>query len=112
MGPGGTVARDSAAGDAAAGGSAAAARGPAAAGDSAAASSGEPPPDAAVPPGAVGEIRETLARAEKVLDTAPAEDRDEMIGLMEGLRNAIAEGRAEQASALRRELDEILFYLE
>ena len=91
------------AGDAAAGG----------AGDPAAAGSEDPPPpDAADSPGAVGEIRETLARAERALDTAPAEDREEMVALMEGLRNALEEGRAGQASDLRRELDEILFYLE
>ena len=117
-GAGGAVAGDPAAGDAAAGGaavagdSAAAAGGPAAAGDSAAGSSGDPPADAAVPPAAVREIRETLARAERALDAAPAEDREEMLGLMQGLRDALAEGRAGQASDLRRELDEILFYLE
>ena len=83
------------------------------AGDAAAAGSEDPPPpDAADSPGAVGEIRETLARAEQALDTAPAEDREEMAALMEGLRNALEEGRAGQASDLRRELDEILFYLE
>ena len=42
----------------------------------------------------------------------PAEDREEMAALMDGLRNALEEGRAGQASDLRRELDEILFYLE
>ena len=35
-----------------------------------------------------------------------------MINLMEDLRDAIKEGRAAQAADLRRELDEILFYLE
>ena len=48
----------------------------------------------------------------QALDAAPAEDREEMINLMEDLRDAIKEGRAAQASDLRRELDEILFYLE
>ena len=35
-----------------------------------------------------------------------------MIDLMEDLRDAAREGRAEQAAELRRALDEILFYLE
>ena len=58
------------------------------------------------------DVRDTLARAEQALDAAPVEDREEMINLMEDLRDAIKEGRAAQASDLRRELDEILFYLE
>ena len=35
-----------------------------------------------------------------------------MIDLMEDLRDAVREGRADQASELRGKLDEILFYLE
>ena len=76
---------------------------------------GEAPAAAAEPAAAAGaarEIRETLARAEKALDAAPAEDREEMINLMEDLRDALGEGRAAQASDLKRELDEILFYLD
>ena len=79
--------------------------------------------DAAAPSGAAGtaaalpadvarEADETLARAERALDAAPAEDREEMIDLMEDLRDAVREGRAGQASDLRRKLDEMLFYLE
>ena len=84
-----------------------------AAGDAAAESSGEPgPAPAAVPLGVAHDVRDTLARAEQALEAAPAEDREEMINLMEDLRDAIKEGRAAQASDLRRELDEILFYLE
>ena len=84
-----------------------------AAGDAAAGSSGEPgPAPAAVPPDVAHDVRDTLARAEQALDAAPAEDREEMINLMEDLRDAVKEGRAAQASDLRRELDEILFYLE
>ena len=80
----------------------------------AAGSAGAPPAPAgdAVPPDAAREIRETLARAEKALEAAPAEDREEMINLMEDLRDALREGRAAPASDLKRELDEILFYLE
>ena len=35
-----------------------------------------------------------------------------MINLMEDHRDAVKEGRAAQASDLRRDLEEILFYLE
>ena len=83
------------------------------AGDGAAGSGGAPssaPP--AVPADLAADVRETLARAEQALDAAPADDREEMINLMEDLRDAVKEGRAEQAAELRRELDEILFYLE
>ena len=84
-----------------------------AAGDAAAGSSGEPgPAPAAVPADVAHDVRDTLARAEQALEAAPAEDREEMINLMEDLRDAIKEGRAAQASDLRRDLDEILFYLE
>ena len=58
------------------------------------------------------EMRDTLARAEKALDTAPAEDREEIVNLMEDLRDALQQGQAEEAANFKRELDEILFYLE
>ena len=58
------------------------------------------------------EMRDTLARAEKALDTAPDEDREEIVNLMEDLRDALQAGQAEEAANFRRELDEILFYLE
>ena len=58
------------------------------------------------------EIRETLERATRALDSAPAEDQEEMIDLMEDLHNALKEGRTEDAAALRENLEEILFYLE
>ena len=61
---------------------------------------------------ALGEIRDTLERAEKALDTAPGEDQEEMVDLMEDLRNAVKEGRDRDAAVLRQNLDEILFYLE
>lgn len=59
-----------------------------------------------------GEVKDILARAEAVLDTAPAEDREEIVNLMEDLRDALREGGAEQVAACKRELDEILFYLD
>ncbi|MCY4605890.1 MAG: Hsp70 family protein [Gemmatimonadetes bacterium] len=58
------------------------------------------------------EMRDTLERAEKSLDTAPAEDREEIVDLMEDLRDALRAGRAEEVANFKRELDEILFYLE
>ena len=83
------------------------------AGDGPPASGAEPSPaPPAVPVDLAADVRETLARAEQALDAAPADDREEMINLMEDLRDAVKEGRAEQAAELRRELDEILFYLE
>ena len=83
------------------------------AGAAAAGGGAEPSPaPAAVPPDVVLEVEATLARAEQALDAAPAEDREEMINLMEDLRDALREGAAERAGELRRELDEILFYLE
>ena len=58
------------------------------------------------------EIRETLERAESALETAPEEDREEIAGLMNDLRDAVTAGDTEQAAKARQELDEILFYLE
>ena len=63
-------------------------------------------------PEAPAEIRDTLERAARVLDTAPAEDQEELVDLIEDLHNALREGRAEDAAAIGQNLDEILFYLE
>ena len=62
----------------------------------------------ALPP----EIGDTLRRAESALQTAPDEDKEEIVDLMEDLRDAVKEGDTERAARARRELDEILFYLE
>ena len=59
-----------------------------------------------------GEIHDTLKRATAVLDTAPSEDQEEMIDLIEDLHSALKEGRTEDAAMARQNLDEILFYLE
>ena len=79
-------------------------------------STGEPPAEATgradATADASGEIRDTLERAKRALDTAPAEDQEEMIDLIEDLHGALHEGRAEDADAIRQNLDEILFYLE
>ena len=77
-----------------------------------AAESGEGRAAAAVPADVARAVEETLARAERALEAAPAEDREEMIDLMEDLRDAVREGLVGQASDLRRKLDEMLFYLE
>ena len=73
---------------------------------------GEVPVGNAVRLDASGEIQDTLERAAQALDTAPDEDQEEMIDLMEDLHNAVKEGRAEDAEAIRQNLDEILFYLD
>ena len=58
------------------------------------------------------EVGDILARAEAALDTAPAEDREEIVNLMEDLRDALQEGGADKVAACKQELEEILFYLE
>ena len=73
---------------------------------------GEVPVGKAVRLDASGEIQDTLERAAQALDTAPDEDQEEMIDLMEDLHNALKEGRAEDAEGIRQNLDEILFYLD
>ena len=73
---------------------------------------GEAPAERTDHPEASREIRDTLDRAAKTLDNAAAEDQEELIDLMEDLRNALREGRAGDAAAIGQNLDEILFYLE
>ena len=58
------------------------------------------------------ELGDTLRRAESALAAAPDEDKEEMVNLMEDLRDAVKAGDSERAAGARRELDEILFYLE
>jgi molecular chaperone DnaK (HSP70) len=57
-------------------------------------------------------IRDTLMRAESALATAPDEDKKEIVDLMEDLRDAVKDGATERAAGAKRDLDEILFYLE
>ena len=75
-------------------------------------STGEAPEESPGRAEASAEIRETLERATRALDTAPAEDQEEMIDLIEDLHVALKEGRAEDAASIAQNLDEILFYLE
>ena len=58
------------------------------------------------------ELGDTLRRAEAALATAPDEDKEELVNLMEDLRDAVKAGDTERAAGARRELDEILFYME
>ena len=58
------------------------------------------------------ELADTLRRAESALAAAADEDKEEMVNLMEDLRDAVKAGDTERAAGARRELDEILFYLE
>ena len=59
------------------------------------------------------EVRDTLSRAESALAAAPDEDKEEIVDLMEDLRDAVQRRATRSAPpGRRRELDEILFYLE
>lgn len=53
-----------------------------------------------------------LTRAVAILESAPAEDRDDIINLMEDIRAAADDGRLDDAREIGEELDDILFYLE
>ena len=57
-------------------------------------------------------LRETLERAEGLLEAAPPEDQEEMIDLMEDLRGTLAEGRLDDAEVAHAALDELLYYLD
>ena len=59
------------------------------------------------------ETQETLERAARVLTDAPEEDREEISNLLARLRQALADGRAGEATdTVRQELEELLFYLD
>ncbi len=75
-------------------------------------STGEELEEAAGDQGMPDEFQDTLRRARAALDKAPAEDREEMIELIRDLRYALREECAEDAAAVKQQLDEILFYLE
>ncbi|MDM8550187.1 Hsp70 family protein [Desulfobacterales bacterium HSG2] len=57
------------------------------------------------------DLAEALRKAESQLDSASSEDRDEMVNLMEDIRDAVKEGKLEEARELWKDLEEILFYL-
>ena len=70
------------------------------------------PDDGAIPQAGPAEIQDTLARAKRTLEHAPEEDRDEIQSLVEQLSAASTEGRNEDVATIRRNLDEVLFFLE
>ena len=53
-----------------------------------------------------------LERAENALESAPGEDREELVNLMEDLRDALKQGRTADAGSIQTKLEELLFYLE
>jgi molecular chaperone DnaK len=57
------------------------------------------------------DIAETLNLAKSKLDAAPEEDRDQMIDLMEDIRDSVQSGDLENAKRQQAELDDILFYI-
>ena len=57
-------------------------------------------------------VQEVLDRASAALDTAPDEDREELVDLMEDIRDAVKAGDADRVEELTRDVEEILFYLE
>lgn len=58
------------------------------------------------------EARALLEKAERLLDDAPAEDREEMIDLIEAMRDALEAGDWAGLAEPREQLADILFYLE
>ena len=65
-----------------------------------------------LPDSAPEDIRDSFGRAHKALAKAAEEDREEMVELMQGIRHALESDRQEAATALKEELDEILFFVE
>jgi molecular chaperone DnaK len=58
------------------------------------------------------EFATTIRRAETQLDNASDDDREEIVNLIEDIRDAIKTGDADQARRCSGELDDLLFYLE
>jgi len=57
------------------------------------------------------DIAETISKAETKLDAASNEDRDEIINLMEDIRDAVRAGNMDDAKKAQKELEDILFYI-
>lgn len=57
------------------------------------------------------EYADIIRRAEGKLAETSEDDRDEMINLMEDIRDAVMKNQMEDAEAFKNELDEILFYI-
>jgi molecular chaperone DnaK (HSP70) len=58
------------------------------------------------------DLVDILHRGQERLEEANPEDQEEMINLMEEIRDAVKEGRLRDAQNFKDELDDILFYLE
>jgi hypothetical protein len=62
--------------------------------------------------GAFEGVRQTLAKARRLVAQAPAEDADEMRELIDKLNRAVESGDDRSAHALAEQLDDLLFYLQ
>ncbi len=58
------------------------------------------------------DLAEIIFRAKEKLEGASADDRDDMINLMEDIKDAAGAGDMEKARSLAQELEDILFYME
>jgi uncharacterized protein YjgD (DUF1641 family) len=56
--------------------------------------------------------RALVEKAERMLEQVSAEDRDDMINLIETIRDALTSGNLDPLSKAMDELSDILFYLE
>ncbi len=57
-------------------------------------------------------IAGTISRARDMMDKASAEDKEDMIDLIERIQDALDQNDVSKAEELREELDDLLFYLE
>jgi molecular chaperone DnaK (HSP70) len=57
------------------------------------------------------DLETLIGKAAAKIEEASPEDRDEMVNLMEDIQDAAGDGRLEDARALAKELEEILFYI-
>lgn len=65
-------------------------------------------------PAATGDLQfsDIIGRAEQQLDKAADDDREEIVNLVEDIRDALKSDDMDQARRKRDELDDLLFYLE
>lgn len=63
-------------------------------------------------PGFPPALSALIKKAESYLDTAPPEDYDEIINLIEDIRDATGSGHIDEAESMAKELEDILFYLD
>ncbi len=67
--------------------------------------------EASQKPGISGEYAWLIKQAEEKLDLAAKEDKDEIINLMEDLKDALDKNDHEKAGQISEELEDILFYI-